>query len=194
MMRVHLIYIIFIVTALLLGTFIGSVYQSRTTSDSLASKDSIIIALQNEIAKKNVPGALASAPTVTPPSVTHEYASNSSVFTEVSLFAQGARFCRGTMMPLSWRADTTRADQVRVTLDASLPLSPLADVPVSWNETGEKGYGTVEWVVGIGSFGMDQRVSLPDGETYRIRYEALKGGRVIETKDSGLFGIQTCEG
>ena len=178
------------VLALLVGGYVGSIYQKQADGAVVANKDALIVSTQQELAAQQEATKATSTPSA---QVGPTPAKQPPPITIFSLPKGGDRPCRDDMLTLSWKADPSRLDEVRIWINSPFPSSPLADVPVSWNETGAIGEGSVNWKVGDAVVGITH-MQIPDGELYRIHIDAFKNGVVVSKQDSGLFAIDTCTG
>lgn len=175
------------IAALGIGVYGGMYYQKQT--------DAVLIA-DREMAITNLRQALTMQASTTSQSQNAQIPQSATVSSPIVMFAlpkKNDRLCRDDMLTFSWKADPSRVDQVVITINTPFPSSPLGDVPVSWNETGALGEGSVDWKIGDATVGT-VHMQIPDGELYRIHVEAFQKGKVISKQDSGSFAIDTCKG
>lgn len=121
------------------------------------------------------------------------FATENAVIHVANLPKKGQRLCRGEQLEISWAVDPLHADEIRIGINSPVPIAPLFNVPATWNETGTDGEGVVHWKIGSAKAN-EKEVKIPDGELYRISVYVYNNGEVVDTKDSGLFAIDTCEG
>lgn len=174
------------IVALLVGAYGGVLFQKRIDDVTIAGKDSVIVGMQNTIA--SLQASQLSVATSTAAS-----SPQSPLITVFSLPKDADRLCRDNRTTFTWKADAKRVDEVRISINAPFPASPIADVPVSYNETGVIGQGTVNWKIGDAVMGTSH-FAIPDGDLYRIHIDALRNGAVVDSQDSGTFAIDTCRG
>ena len=173
--------------ALGVGAYVGMYYQKSSDAQIIQEKEATMINLQQALAyqlsqQENSPMPAAPDATLQDP-----------IIRSLNLPKAGDRLCRNTVYTVKWKVDAARAENIRIWVDAMMPTSPLIDAPVTWNESGFKGEGSVDWKVGTTEVGTSVQ-DLPDGELYRIKVDLVKGGVVIEHRSSGLFAVDTCEG
>lgn len=186
------------VFALIAGVSIGYEFGKQTLLPVLANRNIVIDTLRHDLEEakeslQQVPATVAQY--VPPPAIEAQVdeGDDNSVLLEYSLPKRGENYCRGDLLTLSWKADAKHADEVRVSVNAPFPMKPIADVPVTWNEAGAEGEGTVHWEVGTGRSD-DQAMNIPDGALYRISMDVLDHGTIVGSADSELFAITTCQG
>ncbi len=175
------------VIALGIGAYAGMYYQKTLDAQIIQEKEASVINLQQALAyqvSQEVNSTLPAAPDAAP---------QDPIIRSLNLPKVGDRLCRNTVYTVKWKVDATRAENIRIWVDAMMPTSPLIDAPVTWNESGIRGEGSVDWKIGTTEVGTSVQ-DLPDGELYRIKVDLVKGGTVIEHRSSGLFAVDTCEG
>lgn len=180
-----------IVLSLVIGAAGGAWYQEKSNAKVIADRDAQILTLQAQFSAMGSARTDASAPTPDDvPSVSIPQRPSITVL----LPKKDDRLCRGEIYTFAWQADTKYVDEVRISINAPFPAAPIADVPVTYNESGIRGDGSIEWRVGSANSGMPQLSNLPDGDLYRIQIDALNKGSTIYSLNSGTFAIDTCQG
>lgn len=176
-----------LIIGLCLGAWGGVYYQQQTDRAVIAEKDSLLMQMQQALAQQSAPDA------PTPVAGATQAVLRPIAITFSSLPREGDRVCRDTPLTLSWVGDPSQVDEVVVTVNAPFPASPIADVPLMYNERGIPGQGTATWTVGSAMIGQSA-MNIPDGDLYHLTVTALYKGAQVYTQDSGTFAIDTCKG
>lgn len=172
-----LLAVIVFVGSFALGMYLGMAYQGANDRVTITNQAARI----TQLLQRPAPAVATSTPESKPLHLL-----------TINVPGEGAVLCRGTKIQIGWQANAP-IDQVRVNLEAPNPFSPFGQYPASWNDSGVKNMGTLEWVVGTYTMN-NATYQYPDGSNYRIRMDGLSKGDVIEHEQSGLFTIQTCQG
>ena len=106
---------------------------------------------------------------------------------------KGSALCRDDYFSFSWKADAKSVEQIRIWIEANIPAPPIADISISYNETGALGVGHYDWKVGSVQF-TGQDMFIPDGDFYHIKYEVMNNGTTVYSGKSDSFSINTCKG
>lgn len=182
----------------MVGIGVGYAFEHRVATMTLANRDRVIESLRQDVAaaeadkqaeiqrvKKEMLQMVAEVQTSTP-------TASVEAFGPTVLPKKGDRFCRGDELTVIWNVNEI-VDEVRVWVNTPFPSQPIIDAPATWNELGVTGRGDVTWTVGEAKVGTT-KMDIPDGELYRINIDALSGGKVVGTQESGNFTIETCQG
>ena len=158
-----------------LGGYIGTQTQKAQDNKIIAERDGTITSLKLQIATKEV--------------VTSQQ--NSFNFSGPTA---GTSLCRGKIIPLNWTVGNP-VQSVSIVLLTPTTAGVIGEFPASWNETGTKDQGTIQWEVGtIYSFASN-KYNMPDGPLYTISARAKDAeGKQISEQKIGPFSIQTCQG
>ena len=181
-------------------------YQQKAASMQLAQMESRVDQIQvdfsNYQATHTTP-ASPSVPSASNPSMPSAYPTVvpgggpglvSKPPISIVLPKKGETLCRDDFFTFSWKADSKQAEELRIWIDANIPAPPIADVTISYNETGTIGSGAYDWKIGQVNSGANSKFDIPDGDFYRIKYDVVNNGTTIYSGQSDSFSINTCKG
>lgn len=179
------------------GFYAGTVYQKGNDSAAILQTMPAFTPHYDSATgtqQTTTPSAAEQATDTITSTATSSVPTGPAVIIVTSLPVEGQRLCRNSNVAFSWEADAAHVDEVRFSVNAPMPVNSILDAPVSYNETGDTGRGSIDWKVGTVSSTGSQTMDFPDGDLYRIHVDALYHGTVVYGVDSGTFAVDTCQG